>query len=296
MDRLFSRSALIVVATALVTLAACTGDDPELPGVTWPARRILGPEDGLARPDGLWTLADGRVLIANEGKGEILVADVDRLEVEVRVPQGGGLRTPEEVTVGPGGAIYITDDLAVKVFKVTGDDAPVALLGADDGLQSPEGIAVAEDGTLYIADEATREVVSWSPGGAMRVLADSNDGLRAPEALALGPDGTLYITDDRRGGVFAISPGGRVRILITAEVLKKPEGVAVDRAGDLWVTDNYRAATVRRFSPGGDLREVIRVPVSAGALAGIALLGDGRLVVSVSRKGELSELWLLEEG
>ncbi len=261
--------------------------------VSWVARRILSEADGLLGPDGLFALDAHRVLLANEVGGQVLEIDVDVPSVTVRVPASGGLRAPEEVAVGPDGAIYVSDDAARSVFRVVGDEVE-RLLSAADGFESPEGIAVGPDGTLYVADEKAHILVRRGPDGALTILADEADGVFAPEGLALGADGTLYATDDRRGGVLAVDPDGAVRVFLGPEVLALPEAVAVTPDGELWFTDNGGgAATLQRFTPEGTHCETVPMPVEAGNLAGVAALPDGRLVVSVFRSREVHELWLV---
>ncbi len=266
---------------------------PDAGPLVWVPRRILTEEDGLSGPDGLFTVGPSCVLVANEVGRQVLEIDVDALEVVVRVPAGGGLRAPEEVAVGPDGAIYVSDDSARAVFRVV-DDEVERILSADDGLESPEGIAVGPDGSVYVADERARLIVRLDPEGVLTTLADEDDGVFAPEGLALGPDGTLYATDDRRGGVLAVDPEGVPRVFLGRDVLALPEAVAVAPSGDLWFTDNGGgAATLQRFTPAAEHQETVPMPVPAGQLAGIAVLPDGRLVVSVFRSREVHELWVV---
>ena len=259
----------------------------------WVPRRILTEADGLSGPDGLFTVGASCVLVANEVGRNVLEIDVDAPSVEVRVAAGGGLRAPEEVAVGPDGAIYVSDDAARAVFRVS-DDEVERILSAEDGLESPEGVAVGPDGAVFVADEKAHVLLRRDPDGTLTTLADEDDGVFAPEGLALGGDGTLYATDDRRGGVLAVDPEGVTRVFLGRDVLALPEAVAVAPSGDLWFTDNGGgAATLQRFSPAGEHRETIPMPVPAGQLAGLAVLPDGRLVVSVFRSREVHELWVV---
>ncbi len=279
--------------------AAADGAQPDGPGpddgvaLEWVARKVLGEEEGLNGPDGLIAIGGARVLLANEVGQQVLEIDVDARTVEVRVPRGVGLRAPEEVALGPDGTLYVSDDSAHEVFRVT-DDGLEAVLTAEDGLQSPEGIAVAPDGSLYVGDERARIIGKRHPDGRFEILADQEDGIWAPEGLALAPDGTLYATDDVRGGVFAVDPDGTPRVFLTPDELARPEGVAVAPSGDLWFTDNGNGqATLQRFDSDGAHLDTIEMPVPAGRLAGIAVLPDGRLVVSVFYSRQTHELWVV---
>lgn len=110
--------------------------------------------------------------------------------------------------------------------------------------------------------------------------------------LALGPDGTLWASG---------SPGGRVYEVDTATLTCTPRivdvlprgrlaaGMAVDRAGNVWLADRYHGLARGTRMPGGEFRWQ-RVQVDGrdpdnvfGLLAlkdgGLALLGDGTVRV-----------------
>lgn len=259
---------------------------------TWRARRVFGPEHGLEGPDGLFAAADGTVLVANEVAGNVLRVDVDAETVQIEVAAGLGLSKPEEVTVGPAGALWVSDDSARVVFRVT-DGVVERIVGPADGLESPEGIAVDPDGVLYIGDERTSELLRLVPGGQLEVIADSSDGVFAPEGLTLGRDGTLYATDDRRGGVIAYDQNGP-RVFLDAETLGLPEAVAEAPDGTLWFTDNGGDPTLQRFDTAGRHLETIPMPVERGTLAGLCVLTRDKLVVSVFRSRQTHEIWVVE--
>jgi len=124
--------------------------------------------------------------------------------------QGKRLNSPNDVVLGPDGAIYFTDptsDLPVGqkqeipfkgVYRI-GNDGQLTLLTKD--LQEPNGLAFSPDGTkLYIDDSTQRSI--W--------VYDFQSG------------GTLH-----HGRIFGMEPGGQ-----HDEV---PDGMKVDREGNLYV-------------------------------------------------------------
>lgn len=109
-------------------------------------------------------------------------------------------------------------------------------------------------------------------GRAVRVL----DGLTIPNGIDWSPDhSTMYLAESSRGLVwtFAFDPrtgalGERRTLVETAAGGDGvPDGLTVDRAGDLWVAF-HGAGAVRRYGPDGTLREVIHLPASQSTACG----------------------------
>ena len=96
------------------------------------------------------------------------------------------------------------------------------------------------------------------------------DGLTTSNGIGWSPDGrTMYLADsgprvihafDFDGDAGTIS-GGRVLVTVPEDV-GAPDGLTVDAAGDLWVAI-WGGGRVHRYSPAGELREVLAVPAVA---------------------------------
>ena len=61
-------------------------------------------------------------------------------------------------------------------------------------------------------------------------------GFIEPETVAIAPDGTEYVTQAGKAGVVEISPDG-TQSLIAQRLVTEPNGVAVDDAGELFISD-----------------------------------------------------------
>ncbi len=143
------------------------------------------------------------------------------------------------------------------------------------------GIAADEQGNFYIADGDNQMVMKVSPDGILRVVAGngiygySGEGgpatdasLFFPGSLCLDQAGNLYIAE-AGGRVRKVTPGGIITSIAgdgtfgfggdggpaTSATIRRPLGIAIDRAGNIYIadTDNHR---IRKITPDGIIRTV----------------------------------------
>ena len=121
----------------------------------------------------------------------------------------------------------------------------------------PTGVAPAPDGGVYVGflggfllPPGSAKVVRVAPDGAQR---DVTTGLTAVVDVEIGPDGALYVTEfaagyDAEGQTGWRADSGRVLRVpeagppeVVAAGLNKPNGLAFDDAGNLFVVVNSDA-------------------------------------------------------
>lgn len=180
-------------------------------------------------------------------------------------------------------------------------------------LNSPDGVAVDGAGNLFIADTGDDQVREVSRGGTISTIAGDGspcsaapacgDGgpaisaeLTFPEAVALDTRGRVYVADDGDNEIRQIDRGKITRLAgtgaacaaapacgdggqATSAALSAPQGVAVDRAGEVFVAD-WGDNEVREVSHG----KITRLAGSALACAAPPACGDGGSALG----GELS--------
>ncbi|MCP2297176.1 NHL repeat-containing protein [Nocardia amikacinitolerans] len=200
--------------------------------------------------------------VAVDGVGNLYI--VDRVNYRVRRVDPAGVITTVAGT-GTGG--------------YNGDNQPA--INAE--LNVPEGVAVDGAGNLYIADLHNQRVRRVDPAGVITTVAgtgtdgyngDNQPAIHAdldyPNGVAVDGVGNLYIADlrnhrvrkvDHATGVITTVAGtgtggynGDNQPAIDAE-LHYPEGVAVDRAGNLYIADTGNQR-VRRVDPAGVITTV----------------------------------------
>lgn len=152
-------------------------------------------------------------------------------------------------------------------------------------------------GDIYGVDATHNCVVKIEEGGRVSWVAGSPTGasgnngtlnnvpahealFNAPEGIACDKSGTLYITDSLNRQIRTVK-GGKVNVLAGSAELagfvdgtgetarfQLPIGIAVDKAGIVWVSDKNNHALRKITNDGTVLTVVGRLPVYGGPTAG----------------------------
>jgi sugar lactone lactonase YvrE len=192
---------------------------------------------------------------------------------------------------------YVITTLAGMPGTPGGADIAGSANGTGTAAQfnAPFGLAVDSGGNLYVGDTANNEIRRISNGGVVTTLAGkagstgSADGVgstasfNSPAGIAVGIDGTVYVADSGNDTIRKITPGGVVSTFAGtagsagygdgaggAAQFRKPSGVAVDSAGNVYVADtgNY---VVRKITPGGVVSTLAGIPGTDGWIDGSAV-------------------------
>ncbi len=201
------------------------------------------------------------------------------------------LWNPASVALDAANNLYVADSGNHRIRKITpggtittlAGNGQVGTMGAgglatEAALNQPRGVAIDAAGNLYIADTNNHRVCHVTPDGLLRTIAGtgqagfSGDGGTALQAqlnepLSLAVDAkNLFIVDaqnyrirkmDLSTGVIStyagsgpgdVGDGGPA----TAAKFRQPTGVALDKMGNLFISD-LQTNRIRRVTPNGNI-------------------------------------------
>ena len=190
--------------------------------------------------------------------------------------------SPLGIAMDAMGNLYVVDSGNNRIRKITptGEVSTLAgsVWGDADGtgsaaqFRSPSGIAIDTMGNLYVADSFNDRIRKITPAGEVSTLAGSTWGdangtgssaqFRRPSDIAIDAAANLYVTDSNR--IRKVTPAGDVTTLAgsgeqgfddgqgNVARFRRPRGIAIDAAGNLYVVDsgnNY----IRKVTPVGEV-------------------------------------------
>ncbi|MGH9409975.1 MAG: IPT/TIG domain-containing protein [Vicinamibacterales bacterium] len=194
-----------------------------------------------------------------------------------REPFVAGVPNPTSLAFDRDGRLHVSSRFDGSVYRIDGDGR-AALFASELGVAC--GLAFGPDGALYVGDRS---------GSILRVDADGHarafatlPGSVAAFHLAFGPDDHLYLTGptlSTNDVVYRISPDGAAAPWCGG--LGRPQGLAFDAAGHLYVVDALAGASgVYRFRL--DRPDDPELVLAGGALLGLAFDPHGGIALAAS--------------
>ena len=202
--------------------------------------------------------------------------------------------SPQDLIVDGGGNVFVADSNNFdnhKIRKITSAAVVTTIAGinmAQDGpgtaanFGSPQGVAMDTSGNIFVADGS--KIRKITPAGVVTTFAGSGssgstDGTGTAASfgglggVASDASGNLFIADTGNNKIRKITPAGvvttfagsggqgRVNGTGTAASFSRPEGVAVDASGNVFVADASNHM-IRKITPAGVVTTVAGSPTS----------------------------------
>nr|WP_315237094.1 NHL repeat-containing protein [uncultured Albidiferax sp.] len=231
--------------------------------------------------------------------GNLTVRKIDSTGVVTTVSTG--LAYPRGLAADSLGYVYVTD--AHQILKIVGgvvtNLAGSGIFGSLDGagtaarFDGPTGMVVDPMGYVYVADTGNNTIRVVSSVGQVNTVAGAarmygaSDGTGAAasfnyaDAIATDNAGNVFVADFNNSIIRKITPAGVVSTFAGAAGVQgsadgtgaaarffRPEGVATDGAGNVYVADTGNN-TIRKISPAG-------VVTTLAGTAGVYGSADGQ--------------------
>ncbi len=193
-----------------------------------------------------------------------------------REPFVSDLANPTSLAFDAAGRLHVSSRFDGSVHRVDAS-GQVTTVATDLGVAC--GIAFSADGTLYVGDRSGS--ILRVRDGRATVFASIPPSVAAFH-LAFGPDGWLYVTAPTLGArdsVYRVSRDGLVEVFSSG--FGRPQGLAFDRVGDLYVVDALAGASGVYRMPLDRPSDIEQV-VAGGSLIGLAFDPRGGAVLASS--------------
>ncbi|MFZ0954381.1 MAG: SMP-30/gluconolactonase/LRE family protein [Candidatus Sulfotelmatobacter sp.] len=202
---------------------------------------------------------------------------------------------PYGIAIDSKGLVYVADQKVGAVFIFNTETRDVQLIG--NGAQAHfgwiNGLAIDDDDRLFVSDGKMHRVLVFSP--KHEVIGQISEKLVDPVGLALDTENRfLYVVDTQQDQVVVfdadslkelrrIGTGGKDHWLTTPGDFAAPQGIALDKDGNVYVTDTLNNRVEIFDAEGTFVKQFGRHCDGPGCFArpkGIAVDGDGHIWVA----------------
>lgn len=220
---------------------------------------------------------DGNIYATFSGtRGQTVPVSVFRLDRDFQQrPFVRDLPNASGLAFGPDGYLYCSSRAEGTVYRISPNGSMTQWA---EGMGVATGLAFDAEGNLYVGDRSGT-IFKINNSGNVFVFAALEPSVSAYH-LAFNDAGTLFVTGPTTSSnevIHAISPEGEVTIWFRG--LGRPQGMAVDHDGNVYVAASYRGERgVHRITPGRESS----LAVSGSGLVGLAFLDDGAAVLATT--------------
>ena len=253
--------------------------------------------DSFVLPRGV-TVANGNLYVVDAGRGTLVVLDGDGLELSEIGQSDRPFVEPVDVAADGAGNVYVLDagdGGHVSVHSAAGEFLQAVPIPNNMADRS-RGLDVDGQGRIWLAMTPGLAVAAFDLSGQelVRISTDFEGTDLQPVDVAYKADGSVYVSTAGMTSVLHFSAGGELLNLwplVTANSVDGPH-LALDEEGSLYVTQPEQGGV---FRISGNRSEDLEAWVLPGGqalrkLVGIAVSGDGDLLVSDSDNGNVYRL------
>lgn len=255
--------------------------------------QVVGPADGLLRPQQLATDRLGNLYVAGADSDNVLrVSPAGAVSVVISDSMAGvNLQGPNNVAVSDSLNVYVGGGGSDNVYRISPTGVITEILNSSNavgGFCLPLGITVDAAENVYVVGSLSDNVHKIDPFGNISVVidvsGDGTNGLIEPAQVEVGRDGAVYVSGFSSCNAFRIDPSGAIEQIIDMSgdqqsMLLSPGGIAVDDANNVYVA-GVDSDNVFKITPAGDIQEIMSASSFVNQPGDVAVGGDQTIYVS----------------
>ena len=150
---------------------------------------------------------------------------------------GTGTIRPYDITSGPDGALWFTNEVTDSIGRVSTSGTVTNY--TDPSIDTPQGITAGSDGALWFTNEFSDSIGRITTTGTVTNYTDPILESSYPYDITAGPDGALWFTTQNpfnHGSIGRITTTGTVTVF-TDPGISSPVGITAGPDGALWFTN-----------------------------------------------------------
>ena len=220
---------------------------------------------------------DGNIYATFSGqRGQETPVSVFRIERDGEMrPFVRGIMNATGLALDEDDNLYVSSRHEGKVYRVAKNGVSTVYA---EGMGVATGLAFDTERNLYVGDRSGT-VFKIAPDRQIFVFATLEPSVAAYH-MAFGPDGTLFVTGPTTSSydaVYAINRDGGIGVLHRG--LGRPQGIAVDIAGNVYVAASLRGRRgVACITHEGDAS----LAVSGNGIVGFSFVADGGALLATN--------------
>lgn len=221
---------------------------------------------------------DGSLYVTRSGsRGQRVPVSIFRIDSHGELaPLSGDVTNPTGIAFDKTGQMFVTSRLDGIVYRVTPFNEAVPF-ATDLGVAT--GLAFDRTGRMYVGDR-TGTIHRVNDIGENEEWARIEPSVSAYH-LAFGPDDALYVTGPTVSSfdaVMRIDQSGEASVFYRG--LGRPQGLAFDRDGNLYVAASHRGRRgIIRISAGGSAAEMV---VAGMNVVGLVFSAAGDMIIATN--------------
>ncbi|CAN5475436.1 hypothetical protein BH09PLA1_BH09PLA1_05980 [soil metagenome] len=201
------------------------------------------------------------VIVSSDFNDSVQMYSLTGTRIGAFVPSGGGgLDSPQGITVGPDGNVYVSSANTDQVLRYAPNGAVLGQFQTGGGLDQPWFLTFGPGGNLYVSSSLTSQVLCYAADGAFSHVAAEGHGLFRPDGISFDAQGNMLVSDFFNSRIQKFNPatGNWIADVVTDPGLAQPLENRLSADGQTLYVSSYSTNEVRTYD------------VATGAFLGLA--------------------------